>query len=69
METQKNQIREHLLSGRTITPIEALDLYGCFRLSARIYDLRSTGLAIKARSRITPTKKRIAEYFVEKEAK
>ena len=69
MEIQKNQIREHLLSGRTITPIEALDLYGCFRLSSRIYDLRSTGLAIKARSRITPTKKRIAEYFVEKEAK
>jgi len=69
METQKNQIREHLLSGRTITPIQALDLYGCFRLSARIYDLRETGMNIKARSRITPTKKRVAEYFVDKEAK
>jgi len=39
-DTQRNIIRNYLLSGKSITPIEALDLCGCFRLSAIIYLLR-----------------------------
>lgn len=38
--TQTIQIRQHLESGKGITPIEALNLYGCFRLGARIWELR-----------------------------
>ncbi len=38
--TQTMQIRQHLESGRAITPLDALNLYGCFRLGARIWDLR-----------------------------
>lgn len=38
--SQTKQILEHLKSGRTISPLEALELYGCFRLGARIYELR-----------------------------
>ena len=41
--TQNNAILEHLKSGKTITPIEALNLYGSFRLAARISDLRQQG--------------------------
>jgi len=45
--TQTEQIRAHLLSGRDITPLEALDRYGCFRLAPRVFDLRATGLDVQ----------------------
>jgi hypothetical protein len=45
--TQTEQIRAHLVSGRDITPLEALDRYGCFRLAARVSDLRAEGLDVQ----------------------
>jgi hypothetical protein len=45
--TQTEMIRAHLESGREITPIDALQQYGCFRLAARINDLRKAGLPIE----------------------
>jgi hypothetical protein len=45
--TQTEQIRAHLVSGRDITPLEALDQYGCFRLAARVADLRAEGLDVQ----------------------
>ncbi len=44
--TQLEQILEHLKQGKSITPIEALELYGCFRLSAIILKLRRQGCDI-----------------------
>lgn len=38
---QTAQIRKHLNSGRSLTAIQALNNFGCFRLAARIFDLRS----------------------------
>lgn len=38
--TQKNEILDHLLAGNTLTSLEALYKFGCFRLGARIWDLR-----------------------------
>ena len=38
--SQKTRVREHLESGKSITPIEALNLYGCFRLAAIIHTLK-----------------------------
>lgn len=38
--SQTAKILSHLKEGRTLSPLQALDLYGCFRLGARIYDLR-----------------------------
>jgi len=32
-----------LKRGRALTPADALEEFGCFRLAARIYDLRSNG--------------------------
>ncbi|SFI70016.1 Helix-turn-helix domain-containing protein [Pseudomonas guineae] len=40
-------IRRHLETGKTITAIEALDAFGCFRLAARINDLINAGLAVE----------------------
>lgn len=47
--TQTAQILAHLVQGRSITPIEALKIFGCLRLSARIYDLKKAGYKIKSR--------------------
>lgn len=47
METQNKQILEFLKSGQSITPLDALRLFGCFRLGARIYDLKREGYSIK----------------------
>lgn len=38
--TQLAVIRAALLKGQVVTPIDALRMCGCLRLSARIYDLR-----------------------------
>lgn len=40
IESQNAQILKHLESGKSITALEALELFGCMRLGARIYDLR-----------------------------
>jgi hypothetical protein len=44
--TQTQQIREHLLKHNAITPLEALNQYGCFRLAARIKELRNSGFSV-----------------------
>ena len=44
--TQLQQILDHLKQSKTITPIEALERYGCFRLSAVILKLRDAGYDI-----------------------
>ena len=46
--TQTEAILSHLQSGKPITPIEALESFGCFRLGARIHDLKKDGYPIKA---------------------
>ena len=60
--TQNDMILEYLQEGNKLTPIEALGLFGCFRLGARISDLRERGYAIRTKMILTKTGKRIAEY-------
>ena len=60
-QTQKESILRHLQSGRTITPLEALNLYGCYRLSARIRELRDEGYEIKSEN-VKQGKKTFASY-------
>ena len=45
--TQTDAIRSFLLEGNSLTPIDALERFGCFRLAARIDDLRQEGLDIE----------------------
>lgn len=40
MNTQREQILNHLRRHGSITPMEALRRYGCFRLGARIWELK-----------------------------
>jgi hypothetical protein len=44
--TQNEQILTALEQGDQITPIDALERFGCLRLGARIHDLRQKGHAI-----------------------
>jgi hypothetical protein len=46
-KTQKDLILDHLNAGKTISPLEALNLFSCFRLGARIWDLRKNGYEIE----------------------
>ena len=41
--SQKEKILKHLRSGAHITPLEAMGLFGVYRLAARIKDLRDDG--------------------------
>lgn len=45
-ETQNQQVLGYLKTGKVITPLDALDMFGCFRLAARVYDLRMRGWPI-----------------------
>lgn len=45
-DSQANAILKHMQDGNGITPMDALDLSGCFRLSARIADLKKRGYDI-----------------------
>lgn len=46
-KTQSNRILTHLQMFGYITPLIALDLYGCFRLAAVILRLRKAGYIIE----------------------
>lgn len=64
-KTQTQAIKDMLESGRHVTPIDALNECGCFRLAARIADIKKTGLAIKTRLVKNPeTGKNYAEYYI-----
>jgi hypothetical protein len=64
IESQSKMILAHLKKGQAITPIEALQLYGCFRLGARIWDLKGAGHRIRT-DIVTVGKKRFASYSLE----
>ncbi len=46
-QTQNQRIKEYLENGHKLTPLEALNLFGCFRLASRISDLKKQGMNIK----------------------
>ena len=45
-ETKEHKIKLHLLNGNKITTLDALNLYGCFRLASVIHRLRKKGFNI-----------------------
>ena len=66
IKSQTKKIAEHLMSGKSITPIEALNKYGCFRLGARIHDLKhKQGFSIETKT-VENEGKRFAEYSLMK---
>ena len=64
MSSQTDQIREALMRGEELTPIEALRRFGCLRLAARVSDLRRDGLQIESAT-VEANGKRFALYRLE----
>jgi hypothetical protein len=60
-KTQNELILDYLQKGKSITPLDALNKFGCFRLAARISDLRKEGLNI-ATKYVTKEGKNYASY-------
>jgi sulfur transfer protein SufE len=46
MKSQNASILKHLTEGKTINPAQAMSMFGCMRLAARINDLRNAGFAV-----------------------
>lgn len=65
--TQKAQVREWLLTGKHLTPMEALRRFGSFRLSAIIFELREEGLKIETDKLQVAPKTRVADYYIKPE--
>lgn len=65
--TQRQSILAHLEAGHTLTAIKALERFRCFRLAARIEELRRAGHEIISEMVATPGGAKVAEYrLVEK---
>jgi hypothetical protein len=62
--SQSAQILAHMKAGNTITGLEALNRFGCFRLPARIADIKKMGYDVKSEL-ITMNGKRVAQYWME----
>ena len=48
VDTQTAQILAYLLNGHSISQLQAYFLFGCTRLSARIFDLRKLGFNVES---------------------
>jgi hypothetical protein len=61
---QTEKIKNHLERGFSITPLEALNLFGCLRLGARIHDLKRAPYNMNINSELVTLNsgKRVAQY-------
>ena len=59
--SQSKQILNYLKSGNKLNPLQALKKFGCFRLGARIFDLKEQGHNIES-TLITKKGKTFSEY-------
>ena len=62
--SQNKQIADYLNKGKKLTPIDALNKFGCFRLAARIADLRNEGMSIVTNTIKLENKKQVAQYSI-----
>jgi hypothetical protein len=67
-DSQRFQIQRHLAQGKPITPIGALAKWGCFRLGARIHELRKLRFPIKT-TMVRDGKKVFASYRIQTRGK
>jgi hypothetical protein len=63
-DSQNALIKGWLLNGYSLTQLEALTQFGCFRLAARISDLRDKGLNVVTDMVTLDNGKRVARYIL-----
>ena len=57
MKTQNQMILSYLQKGKSLTAMDALRLFGCFRLAARVADLKEMG------EKIVSSRKHVKNQF------
>ena len=62
--SQTDLILEWMLAGNTITPLEALEKFKCFRLGARIADIKARGYLVYSEFVTTPSEKKVKQYHL-----
>jgi hypothetical protein len=60
-KSQSFRILNFMKKGRGITPVQALNTFGCFRLASRIHELKSMGHNITT-TKVTKNDKTFAQY-------
>lgn len=63
--SQNDQILRYLKTGGALTPLRALQRFGCLRLAARIYDLEARGHRIARRPVKVGAGKIVTAYYLE----
>ena len=62
---QNQMTLDRLMDGRPLTPMEALNEYGCFRLAGRVYELKKMGWPIKCERKETESGKVVGFYSLD----
>ena len=61
--TQEQSILDYLKSGKSISPIEALEDFGCFRLASVVHSLKQKGHDIQTKI-VGNGRKKWAQYYL-----
>jgi len=62
--SQNQRILEYMRSGKRITGLDALRIFGCIRMARVAGDLKDAGEVIQDRWIKTTTGKRVKEYWI-----
>jgi hypothetical protein len=68
MKPATRDVLTYLQRHGSITPMQALNELGCYRLGARIWELRDAGYPIDTETVSTPSGKHFAKYVLIPEA-
>lgn len=63
-QSQESKILDHMLRGHRITGLDAFNLYGCFRLPARIADIQKRGFHVQSEFITAPSGKKVKAYWI-----
>lgn len=65
-QSQTVLILNALQKGRKLTPLDALHDFGCFRLCARIWDIKRMGYEVNKQMINVANNRRVAQYSIAK---
>lgn len=68
-QTKIDKLKAHFLSGKSLTQLEAIGLYGAYRLAARVHDLKKQGWKFTTVIKEDPNGSPYAEYRLRTEAR
>lgn len=66
-KSQYDQILTALRNGARLTSLDALRMFGCFRLASRISDMKKNGVPIESETVKTDSGKRVSRYYMKQE--